>query len=239
MRFYFLVCIVLLYSNFGFSNEESNLAMKLFSEAKYQESAEVYQKLIDQGFGGERLLYNAALAYYKSGQYAKAILLSYRALLWNPNCLKCKQNLAIYQAASGVEPIKTPESTISKVWKSARNSVSASYWFFLSTLCFGLGLFLFKWKKRIGFGGVLFFISMLSFLLAWSRDDTDYSGSGAVVMKNSNLYLSPDTLSQIKSALPAGEKLLLLDEIGTWKKVRLSDLNQGWVQSQEIEIIKL
>ena len=65
-----------------------------------------------------------------------------------------------------------------------------------------------------------------------NTDDEAIIFSPSVYVKS-----SPDKTSTDLFILHEGTKVKLLDEVGPWKKIRISDGNVGWLENKTIEII--
>ena len=67
-------------------------AGELYMQDKPEEAAALYQTLLDEGYSGTELHYNAATAYLRAGKAGEAAWNFERALLWEPDCADCKTN---------------------------------------------------------------------------------------------------------------------------------------------------
>ena len=59
----------------------------------------------------------------------------------------------------------------------------------------------------------------------------------AVVMVSSELHIAPDPLSQLVKNIEGGEKVLLLDTLEGFYKVRLVNYEVGWIPIGAVKII--
>ena len=76
----------------------------------------------------------------------------------------------------------------------------------------------------------------LAFSLS-ERSDALRTDSAIMVQPVSSIKSSPGDAGKSIFVLHEGTKVRLLDELGTWRKIELSDGRQGWVESSALEVI--
>ena len=75
-------------------------------------------------------------------------------------------------------------------------------------------------------------------MFAWNQKSDFTSHDTAIIMKPvSSVKSSPDNSGKTLFILHEGTKVKLLEQIGGWQRVELSDGRQGWIISVDIEII--
>ena len=90
------------------------------------------------------------------------------------------------------------------------------------------------------FFGAMAAILMIFFSVyfSWSQKHEYYKKDTAIVMKPvSTVKSSPDNSGNTLFILHEGTKVSLIEEIGQWKRVELTDGRQGWINSLDIEVI--
>ena len=92
-------------------------------------------------------------------------------------------------------------------------------------------------KRTIGIAAVLLAVFALSFSL-WQRSDY-MKADGAVVMRPvTSVKSSPSEESSTDLfILHEGTVVTILDEVGEWNNIELADGRQGWIRSEDIEVI--
>jgi hypothetical protein len=83
-------------------------------------------------------------------------------------------------------------------------------------------------------GGV--FVGALTLFLAKESDDTRRD-EAVVTAPVTTIKNSPDRASSDAFVLHAGVKILILDSVNDWVKVRLADGKVGWMEQSAAEII--
>jgi uncharacterized protein YgiM (DUF1202 family) len=75
-------------------------------------------------------------------------------------------------------------------------------------------------------------------MFAWNQKSDFTTHDTAIIMKPvSSVKSSPDNSGKTLFILHEGTKVKLLEQIGGWQRVELSDGRQGWIISVDIEII--
>ena len=79
-------------------------------------------------------------------------------------------------------------------------------------------------------------VGSLAFSLS-ERSDALRTYSAIMVQPVSSIKSSPGDAGKSIFVLHEGTKVRLLDELGTWRKIELSDGRQGWVETSALEVI--
>lgn len=216
----------------------------------YREAIEGYEALAAAGYRSEALFYNLANSYYRIGALGRARLNYERARLIDPDDKDLLHNLAVLrrEQADALEAI--PEFFLLRWWKNTRRLLGEAGWSVSGLLllwagCGGLVLWLLgqkrshrKWGFLIGIGLIL--LSVLPFSLAASRQAAVRNSDIAVVLTTEVVLRSaPDPQSKPILTIHEGLAVGLLDRIGEWYKVRLSNGEQGWLPMSSLERVTL
>jgi len=226
-----------------------NSAVAAYSEENYPVALEGFLTLEGEGVRTADLFYNIGNAYYKCGNYVgKSILYYERALKADPSFEDARNNLSMARAYALDKIDTVPEFVLFSWLKVVRNSLSSDIWAVLCMVMFGLSLlFLFFFRfgsstavRKWAFGMACFFIvlSASSFGFSLSQKFESERADRAVVMVPvSSVKGSPNTNGQSLFIIHEGTDVNLLDELGEWSRIELSDGRQGWINSGDIEII--
>jgi uncharacterized protein YgiM (DUF1202 family) len=118
-------------------------------------------------------------------------------------------------------------------------------WAILSLLFFWAGVVFFAKKLREGIERkdriVLFAIAIcfvISILLGGQRDRDLRRDHIAIVLEEQiEVSIAPDAGSKLVSKIHAGEKVVIIDSLDQFLKVRLANYEQGWIVAETIERI--
>ena len=129
------------------------------------------------------------------------------------------------------------------------NTLSSDSWAVLSLVMLALTLamlllFLLSStpaKRRTGFYTAIaaFLLTILSFSMAKWQHSSLKSQEYAIVMSPVSSVRSSPSAGSAKDlfVLHGGVKVKILDSVGEWTNMMLSDGRQGWIRSTDIEII--
>ena len=199
-------------------------ANTLYNEGKYAEAIDKYTAILETGNHSAELYFNLGNANYKLNNIAPSIYYYEKALQLAPNDNDIKNNIAFARNMTIDAIDVVPESGFSKLIKSITNTFSFDVWAKLSIVlvfCFVL-LFLIYYfafsslKKRLTFIGSL---------------------TALVFAQESKIKSEPNVRSEESFRLHEGTKVQVLDTIGEWKKIKLSDGKTGWVLSEDIKML--
>ena len=233
----------------------ANIPQELFDQAntaytkgQYTKAIEQYESVLSSGDFSTELYYNLGNAYWKNKQLGKAVLNFERVLKIAPSDADAAYNLAIVQEqlVDDLDVIGT--FFLKDWWQSFYQSLSSMTWSILTllTICASVGgliLWLFgkerSLKKKGFLGGlILLGLSLLLFLAARSQGNFEANSQQAIVLETAiDLKNGPDLQSTKLISIHEGLKVDLLDKIGSWYKVKLSNGEQGWLPITAVEEI--
>lgn len=223
--------------------------VQAYTDGKFADASTAWTSIEESGQKSAKLYYNLGNAWFKQGNYPKAILNYERALRLDPSYSDARYNLEFTGnfVQDKIEPV--PEFILKSVARKVCYVMSSNVWaviflvLFVAALMMGL-LFLLGssvGKRRAGFycGIVLLLLSAgaLSFSI-WQKSDSVKTDTAIVMSPVSSVKSSPSSgSSKDLFVIHEGTKVTILDEVGTWKNISLADGRQGWIPSGDLEII--
>ncbi len=222
----------------------ANLAYK---NGKYADAINEYEKLLTK-YQSAALYYNLGNAYYKGQDLTSAILYYEKALKLEPNNKNIKHNIDICNSKI-IDRIETvPQLFYIRWWKSLVNitGVNEIAYISLGLLALTLTLAAFyvsastKKKKKTFFilTTILNCFFILSFAVAAQKYYNTKNALQAIVFdKQVSIKASPDDNSKDVFILHEGSKVTLLDEVGNWQEVKISNGTTGWLKASSIKAI--
>lgn len=220
-----------------------------YTDGKFSDASAAWTSIEESGQKSAKLYYNLGNAWFKQGNYPKAILNYERALRLDPSYSDARYNLEFTSnfVQDKIEPV--PEFILKSVARKVCYVMGSNAWavIFLvllaAALMMGL-LFLLGssvGKRRAGFycGIVLLLLSAgaLSFSI-WQKSDSVKTDTAIVMSPVSSVKSSPSSgSSKDLFVIHEGTKVTILDEVGSWKNIALADGRQGWITSNELEVI--
>ena len=229
----------------AFTKEEADSA---YAQGHYQQAVNYYEKLLKQGVSVS-LYYNLGNAYYRMDEIPRAVLNYERALLLSPGDPDVRFNLQMARSKT-VDKI-TPESEMFFVtWYHVLvNLTSVDRWASIALGALALAivlalLYLFAaslWMRKVGFFGSLFMLLLFltSNFFAYSQKKGLLQHSGAIIMAPAvTVKSTPASQGTDLFILHEGTRVEIIDStMRLWKRVRLADGKEGWIETTQMEII--
>ena len=248
MRQYIFACVMLILCVSSFADVRVDIGNKLYSEGKYQEAIDEYQKIVNTNLVSGDLYFNLANGYYTNGELVQSILFFERALLLKPQDADIKYNLELANTQT-TDKIEAVGVFFLAQWViSFRNTASSDIWayygvsFFIGLLVF-LGFFFFSNTvilKKLGFYLSVAFVVLMtvSFTFSYHQKQKLVNREFAIVTNTSlTVKSAPSPEGTELFILHEGVKVKVINALGTWRQIEIADGNQGWIDVDSIEMI--
>ena len=219
-----------------------------YTNEHYQKSAELYEQLLKQGVSAD-LYYNLGNAYYRMDNMTLAVLNYERALLLSPGDGDIRFNLQMARSKTIDKIVPESEMFFVTWYRSLINLQSVDAWARLALIALVGAIllalaYLFAnaiWLRKVGFFGGMFFVLVFlaSNLFAWQQKRALIHRTGAIIMPAAvNVKSTPSKNGTDLFILHEGTKVNITDgTMRQWKKIRVADGKEGWLETKEIEII--
>ena len=220
-----------------------------YAAGDYQTAVSVWSGIESSGEASADLYYNIGNAWFKMEDYAKAILYYERALRLDPSDKDVLYNLEFAKSFTQDKIEEIPDIWIEQLGHRMCRIFTSDTWtvLFFILLAAAIGLVLVyllsrvQTRRKIGFfAGIAAFLLSLICLDFAQWQWTDYrKDTSAIVMKAVSSAKSSPSESSAKDlfVLHEGTKVKVIDELGEWSNVELSDGRQGWLRTSDIERI--
>jgi tetratricopeptide (TPR) repeat protein len=247
----FLLFILMSSSTFVFAQEVSiqfEQANQLYRNGEYQKAAMMYEQVLKNGYENTALYYNLGDAYFKVQNISASILNYERAKRLAPHDEDVLYNLRLanLRVIDKIEPI--PHLFFIEWWQSFMNMLSSEGWAITAIISLWSALFfgsVFLLFHSLILQRIVFFlaiacvlISLLAFVGTFHQGQHERSQQHAIVFSPSvSVKSAPDAQSTDLFVIHDGVKVELLDAVGEWKKIRLSDGKVGWIAREMVRVI--
>ena len=226
-----------------------NVANEAYAEGRWADAVKDYEMISEMGLESASLYCNTGNAFFKDGNVPMAILYYERALKIDPSYADARYNLEHMNAAiqDRIDPV--PEFIL-KVWmRDACYIMDSDAWavcflvFFALTLAMALVFLLAPSAggRRAGFFSVIIMLILAVFSVSfaiWQKNDYVNADEAVVMRPVASVKSSPATESSTDLfILHEGTKVKIVDEVGRWNNIELADGRQGWLPSEDIEVI--
>jgi len=224
------------------------LGNQAYQKENYTKALSVYQQVLSKGLTSSELYFNMANVHYKTNQIAKAIYYYEKALQLNPNNTDAKENLILANKKTIDSIKKVPRTFVSKFLNSVLTIYHYNTWAKITviTLLITTGIwlmFLFYTQtslKKLFFtlGIVTSFLSLLSLGICHQQYKNTTTNVSAIIFTDRvEIKNAPRTSATNVFTLHLGTKILILDSVGQWKKVKIADGQIGWLPEKSIKQI--
>lgn len=228
--------------------QEFEAANAAYQKGDYPTAISSYESILKSDTYSEAIYYNLGNAYFKTNQLGKAILYYEKALLAAPRDTDVLYNLEIARAKTQDDLDQIGKFFLAEWWQGLHKSLSASVWGMLTILSLWAGIAGFilwllgasRERKKQGFiGGMLLLLfSLLLYFLGNSQAKFEQNSRMAIVLENTiEVKNGPDAQSTAVIEIHEGLKVELLDQIGDWYKVKLTNGDEGWLPMESLEEI--
>lgn len=223
--------------------------VQAYTDGRWSECTESLKALESVGVVSPELYYNLGNAYFKSGDYPHAILYYERTLKISPSFEDARINLDFVNSLIRDKIDAVPEFVLKSWARKVCYLMPSDFWALISIVLFAAALALFlvfrlgasRGLRRTGFycSIVALILSASSFGMARWQRNSYLRADGAIVMKPVASVKSSPSRDSSKDlfVLHEGTKVTVLDTVGEWKNISLSDGRQGWIEESDMEMI--
>ena len=219
-----------------------------YNNGEYQYAIDKYNKILNDGLHSFELYFNLANAHYKQNDIAESIYFYEKALQFDGNNRDAISNLSFAQQMTIDDIDVLPNSGIKNILNGLVSVMDSDGWGVLIVILIWLTiLFLLVYffsrntkTKRVSF--ILSFtmsgIILLSFMMGFYAKTIENNNVYAIVFDEEvQVKEEPNLMSSLRFKLHEGTKVLLLDTVGEWNKIRLTNGQSGWLQSESIKVL--
>jgi tetratricopeptide (TPR) repeat protein len=224
------------------------MAADYYAEEDYINALNFYLMIEGEQKVSPDLYYNIANSYFKSGDNSHAILYYEKALKLDPSHDDAAHNLAIAQRFT-LDKIDVLPDLILVTWvRNVKYLFPADVWAWISVVL-AFAVFMLMLGFRFGSSlrgrkasfvlacvGLLFAIIAFTFSIS-EKNDAIKEDSAIVMSPVASVRSSPGEAGKSIFVLHEGTKVSLLDELGDWTRIELSDGRQGWIAAESISKI--
>lgn len=223
-------------------------AVTAYGEGRWDDAIRDFEALHEGGIGSAVLLTNLGNAYFKGGYLPEAILNYERALKADPSYDDARFNLEFANSQTRDRIDSVPEFVLVSLVRNLCYLMPSDAWAVLSLIMLALALaallafLLSRVRSRRRTGFYLSIVFALFFALSLSmalRQWNDYHSSSHAIIMNPvvSASSSPGASSTSLFVVHEGTRVEVLESVGDYSLVELSDGRRGWVREKEIEVI--
>lgn len=240
--------IFLLFINGSMAQQQAEIdkANKAYMAGFYENAITIYENILKGQVASPELYYNLGNAYFKTNDLPSAILNYERALKYKPGDEDILFNLNVANSKIVDKIDVLPELFYIRWWKDIKLWFSPDGWSIVLVALFSLlfvlaALFLLSRsvtnrKIIFSFGIFVLLAFVISGFIAWQTWSESRQHNTAIVFTPTlAVKSSPDESSIDLFVIHEGLKVKILDGIGDWNEIRISNGSKGWVKSENLK----
>lgn len=247
--FLLLVCLVTAVSpqNTNTLFSEANI---LYKNGEYQKAIDLYEQIATSKEISSELFYNLANSYYKLNKVGPSIYNYEKALQLDPLNEDAQNNLVFAKRLALDRIEELPKSTLQKFNINYLSKLSYNQWAIITVLFSFIGALLFLLyyftqtpvKKRLFFttSTISFILLIISLAITYHQYNKVMNTVEAIVyVPEISVKNEPTKNAEEAFIIHEGTKVIVLDEVDDWKKIRLADGKIGWLKGGDIKVLNI
>lgn len=245
-----LFLLLIITSNLSAQNVDSLfvVANKLYKNGNFEKAIETYKEIESKEVISSELYYNLGNTYYKLNKVGPTIYYYEKALRINPLNEDVLNNLVFAKrlALDNIEEV--PKTVLQKFNINYLQKLSYNQWAIICVVLSLLGAILFllfyfsdtSTRKRVYFtlSGLSFLLLLCSVFITYNQFEFAKNNKEAIVFaEKTEIRNAPTLNSEEVFTLHEGTKVIVLDAIDNWKKIKIADGKIGWIIDSEIKLL--
>ncbi|MCC9017518.1 tetratricopeptide repeat protein [Flavobacterium lipolyticum] len=245
-----IVYLFLLITQIFFAQSSFEKGNALYQKGQYQQAVDVYESILKEDKQQSAELYfNLGNSYYKLNKVAPSIYNYEKALVLKPHDPETLNNLKFAKKLTIDEIKEVPKVGFAKLIQNFTGIFDYNTWAIISiAIAFAFLLTFIGYyfsqltlSKRIYFIGM--FVLLIALLLSVSagmseKNHFDNDRPAIVFAELSEVRSEPQKSGSAIILLHEGAKVYVLETVGGWKKIELTDGTEGWMDASTIREVK-
>ena len=238
----FAVCALLASSAFAQPDADFAKANQEYAQGHFKEAISGYEALIRAGQWSANVFYDLGNAYFRTGDFGRAILNYERALALERHHAEATANLQIARDEAHALEIQPswPERYLQFATVN-QYSIAAAVAFWIAAFCLAALIFT---RRRTAAITTLLLVMFLVFsggiLAVWQLErGSKGSALGIITGKNVQARLATADTANSVLALPPGSEVKILSTRGDWMYAALPNNLRGWIAAKNAERVRL
>lgn len=236
MKMLFSMMLMFALSLVARAGEAFDQANRSYESGEFQQAIKAYEELLKDEGPRVSVLNNLGSAYFRLGEYGRAILAFERALVLEPGDSGLRANLKLAQDQAAVFP--EAESKGWRGWVAKLSPDAQAAVIMLAALLLPVAAFLMiRYRTKVAWAAVMFVLSGVAIKMVLSplRYKDDAGPRGVVLADTATVRLSPFEKADSRGTLSAGREVTLgkMENHYYWIEAN-NGSTQGWVHEDEV-----
>jgi tetratricopeptide (TPR) repeat protein len=242
LAFFFCIIFAITSSAFAQSDAQFTKANQEFAQGHFKEAISGYEALIRSGQWSANVFYDLGNAYFRTGDFGRAILNYERALALEQHHPEATANLQI--ARDEAHALEIQPSTLERYLQFAslnQYSIAAATAFWLAI--FAMFALIFKQRRSARAIAVSICCLLVLVVAVYAIFTLERGSKGqalaVVTGKDVQARLATADTANSVLALPAGSEIKVLSTRGDWIYAALPNNLRGWIPAKNAERVRL
>jgi tetratricopeptide (TPR) repeat protein len=221
---------------------------EFYKNGNYLKAIDSYKAVEEQNLQSDDLFFNIGNCYYKLNKVAPAIYYYEKALKLNPNNKKAITNLSFAKRMTIDVIEEVPKTFLQKISNATIHKLSFDTWAIIAVIASFLVAIFFLWyyfsyssiKKLMYFNSsiISFIVFVITLFFAIENYNYVQKNRTAIIFKPKvEIKDAPSSNAEEVFELHEGTKVLVLDELDNWKKIKIADGKTGWIFAEYLKEI--
>jgi hypothetical protein len=239
---YAILCALFISSAFAQSDAEFTKANQAYAQGHFKEAISNYEALVRAGQWSANLFYDLGNAYFRTGDFGRAILNYERALALERHHPEAAANLQI--ARDEARALELQQSWLERHLQFAsvnQYCIAAAIAVWLAI--FAVVILIFARRKSATMIAILIFCLLISSVAIYAVYTLEHGTNGSalaiVTGKEVQARLATADTANSVLALPPGSEIKILSTRGDWIYAALPNNLHGWIPARNAEQVRL
>src|SRR6266568_3218216 len=242
LAIFFCLIFGMALSVFAQPDAEFAKANQAFAQGHFKEAIANYETLIRDGQWSANVFYDLGNAYFRTGDFGRAILNYERALVLEPHHPEATANLQI--ARDEAHALELQPGRLERYLEFAsvnQYTVTAAVAFWIAAFCLAVLVFTRRRSRAtLTLLLVMLLISAGGIVATWQLERGSEGSALAVVTgKDVQARLATADTANSVLALPPGSEVKILSTRGDWIYAALPNTLRGWIPAKNAEQVRL
>src|SRR6266536_22071 len=237
-------CLALGIASFAIAQSDAEFAKanQQFAQAHFKDAIAGYEGLVRTGQASANVFYDLGNAYFRTGDFGRAILNYERALVLEPHHPEATANLQI--ARDEAHALELQPGRLERYLEFAsvnQYTVTAAVAFWIATFCLAALVFTRRRSRAtLTWLLVMLLISAGGIVATWQLERGSEGSALAVVTgKDVQARLATADTANSVLALPPGSEVKIVSTRGDWIYAALPNNLRGWIPAKNAEEVRL
>ena len=241
--------LLLFFSQFAFAQDRFVQANDYYKKGNYEQAAEAYELILQTKKESAELYFNLGNAYYKLNKVAPAIYFYEKALRLSPKDKEIESNLKFAEQMRIDDIKELPEAGFENWIRNLTGTFHYDTWAWIAVGFGAVLLIVFTGYyftsspsfKRMYFGGMFIALLLLAvslFAASFEKSHFENDRPAIVFAEVIGVKGEPSATAADAFSLHAGTKVNVIETLENWRKIKLTDGNEGWIEQSAIKELK-